>query len=126
MKQIWIVDDTIEMADAVGKMLQLLDCATRHFSSARAAAKELLDGKRPDLILLDISMPEVDGIMMLEFIRRRSEWKDLPVVMLSSETSEVQVEHTFRLGADGYIHKPVLLEELENALIKAWKKHGKM
>ena len=126
MKHIWIVDDDDEMAHAVTLMLNLLDCSVRHFLHARLAAKELLDGKHPDLVILDISMPEVNGIMMLEFIRRRPEWKDLPVIMLSSEATDVQIEEALKLGADDYVTKPVSVDELETAMQTAFKKHGKM
>jgi DNA-binding response OmpR family regulator len=125
MKTIWLIDDDKEMAGAVSLMLKMLGHTTRHFLTARLAAKELLDGHRPDLILLDISMPEVTGIMMLEFIRRRAEWNDLPVLMLSSEATEIQVEEAHRLGADGYVMKPATLEELEQAIQTVWKKYGK-
>ncbi|PWH18683.1 MAG: hypothetical protein DDG60_00175 [Anaerolineae bacterium] len=126
MKQVWIIDDDEEMAKAVGLMLKLLDCQSRHFLNARSAAQELLTGKRPDLIILDMSMPEVTGLMMLEFIRRRAEWNNLPIIMLSSEAAEVQVDQAIQLGADGYVTKPVSLEELENAMQTAFQKHGKI
>ena len=126
MKQIWIIDDDDEMAQAVTLMLKLLDCSTRHFLNARLAAKELLDGKRPDLMILDISMPEVNGIMMLEFVRRRTEWNDLPVIMLSSEATDVQIDEALKLGADSYVTKPVSIDELETAMQTAFTKHGKM
>jgi DNA-binding response OmpR family regulator len=126
MKQIWIVDDDEEMARAVTLMLKLLDCSARHFLNARGAAKELLDGFRPDLLLLDINMPEVTGIMMLEFVRRRPEWNQMPIIMLSSEAADVQIEQAIGLGADAYVTKPVSLEELEGAMQTAFRKHGKM
>lgn len=125
MKTVWIVDDDEEMARAVTLMLQLLDCSARHFLNARLAAKELLDGNRPDLLLLDINMPEVTGIMMLEFVRRRPEWSDLPVMMLSSESTDLQVDEALGLGADAYVMKPVTLDELEQAIQKVWLKHKK-
>jgi DNA-binding response OmpR family regulator len=126
MKQIWIVDDDDEMAHAVTLMLKLLDCTSRHFLNARLAAKELLDGKLPDLMILDISMPEVTGIMMLEFVRRRPEWKELPIIMLSSEATDVQIDEAIGLGADAYVTKPVSIDELEAAMQTAFTNHGKM
>jgi two-component system, OmpR family, KDP operon response regulator KdpE len=122
MKNIWIVDDDEEMAEAISLFLKLLHCSARHFLNARLAAKELLNGDRPDLLILDISMPEVTGIMMLEFIRRRPEWNDLPVIMLSSEATDIQVDEAMRLGADGYVMKPATLDELDQAMQAAWKK----
>jgi DNA-binding response OmpR family regulator len=124
-KNIWIVDDDQEMAAAVTLMLQMLSYSASHFLGARLAAKELLDGNRPDLLLLDISMPEVTGIMMLEFIRRRPEWNTIPIIMLSSEATETQVEEARKLGADDYVMKPVTLEELESAIQTVWQKYGK-
>jgi DNA-binding response OmpR family regulator len=125
MKTIWIVDDDQEMSKAVTLMLKMLGYQTRHFLNARLAAKELLDGNRPDLLMLDISMPEVTGIMMLEFVRRRAEWNDIPVIMLSSESTEIQVEEARQLGADDYVMKPATLEELASAINAVWKKYKK-
>jgi two-component system chemotaxis response regulator CheY len=123
MKQVWIVDDDQEMASALGMMLELLDFETTGFLNARSAAQSLLAGNRPDLMLLDINMPEVSGLDLLEFSRRRPEWKNLPVVMLSSEAADVTVDRAMKLGADGYIMKPVTIEELERAINAAFQKH---
>lgn len=123
MKEVWVVDDDEEMARAVGLMLKLLDYESRHYIHPRPAAQALLAGKRPDLIILDINMPEVTGLDMLEFLRRRSEWKKLPVIMLSSEAADVMVDKAMKLGADGYVMKPVTIEELEKAMAQAFYKH---
>ena len=125
MKQVWIVDDDQEMAKAMRMMLELLDCQTTSFLSARSAAQTLLTGERPDVLVLDINMPEVSGLDLLEFLRRRPEWKNLPVVMLSSEAADVTVDEAMELGADGYVMKPVTLEELEKAVETAFQKHQK-
>lgn len=125
MKKIWIVDDDEEMARAVTLMLRLLDCETRHFFNARLAAKAILEGQRPDLLILDINMPEVNGIMMLEFVRQRKDVKNLPVIMLSSEATDLQVDEAINKGADAYITKPVSLEELDEAMKTAFQKHGR-
>jgi len=123
MKQIWIVDDDEEMGRAISLMLKLLDCQTRHFLNARIAAQTLLAGGRPDMVILDINMPEVSGLDMLEFLRRRKEWKNLPVIMLSSEAADVTVDQAMHLGADGYVMKPVTIDELEKVMSLAFYKH---
>jgi CheY-like chemotaxis protein len=119
MPQAWIVDDDDEMGQAVKLMLQLLGHAVVIHREARSAARALLAGNRPDVIVLDINMPEVSGIDFLEFVRMRPELRDLPVVMLSSETTDLQVDEALRKGADAFVFKPVTLEELEAALTKA-------
>ena len=125
MKNIWIVDDDEEMIHAVQLMLKLLNCDATGHLNARNAAQALLAGGQPDLMILDINMPEVSGLDMLEFLRRRAEWKDLPVIMLSTEAADVTVDKAMDLGADGYVSKPVTIEELEQVLNMALQKHQK-
>jgi two-component system, chemotaxis family, chemotaxis protein CheY len=125
MKKVWIVDDDQDMVGAIRLMVKMLEYEERHFFSARQAAQTLLDGVCPDLFILDINMPEVSGLDFLEFLRRRKDWKDLPVVMLSTEASDVTVDKAMAIGADAYVTKPVALEELEKALKKAFAAHGR-
>lgn len=118
-KTIWHVDDDEEMLRAMDLMLKMLGYETRFFMHARPAAEALLSGGKLDALLLDINMPEVSGLDVLEFVRRRATWTTLPVVMLSTEAADVTVDKAMQLGADGYITKPVTLEELERELNKA-------
>src|SRR5512143_1720247 len=124
MRQVWIVDDDEEMGRAVSLMLKLLDYESKAFYNARSAAQALLAGAQPDLMILDINMPEVSGLDMLEFLRRRREWKNLPIVMLSSEATDMMVDRALAMGADAYVTKPVMIEELEKAMATAFYKHA--
>jgi len=119
MPSAWIVDDDDEMSHAVKLMLQLLEYRAEIFRDARSAARTLLAGKIPDIMILDINMPEVSGMDMLEFLRMRKELQDIPVVMLSSETADVQVDEALARGADAFVFKPVTVEELEGAIVRA-------
>ena len=123
-KTIWLVDDNEEMLRAMDLMLKMLNFETRFFMRARPAAEALLAGGKPDALLLDINMPEVSGLDMLEFVRRRAEWKKLPVVMLSTEAADVTVDQAFALGADGYVTKPVMIDELEAEIEQAMNKRS--
>lgn len=122
MKTAWLVDDDEEMVTAIGLMFKLLGYSTRSFLDATSAGAALLDGQRPDLILLDINMPQVSGKEFLEFVRQRPEFDQLPILMLSSEFADVQINEFLRQGADGYITKPVSMEELEVAISRADEK----
>jgi DNA-binding response OmpR family regulator len=123
MKQVWIVDDDDEMSNAIGLMLKMLHCEVMTFKSARSAAQRLLTGKTPDLMILDINMPEVSGLDLLEFLRRRKEWKELPILMLSSEAADDMVDQALQMGADSYLIKPITIEELEKSMTIAIDKH---
>jgi two-component system phosphate regulon response regulator PhoB len=60
----------------------------------------------------------------LEFLRRRPEFRGTPVIMLSTEAAEITIDRALELGADTYVTKPVAIEELEQAMKKAFKAHG--
>jgi CheY-like chemotaxis protein len=120
MQIAWIVDDDEEMAKAISLMLKLLGYQSRHFLNARQAVKALMQEKTlPEVLILDINMPEVSGLDLLEFVRSRPQWRSLPVIMLSSETADPMIDRALSLGANAYITKPVLIEELERALRQA-------
>lgn len=123
MKDVWTVDDDEEMSRAIELMLKLLECDVTAFHNVRSAAQLFVSGRKPDLLILDINMPEVTGLDMVEFLRRRPETKNLPIVMLSSEAADSMVDRAMELGADSYVMKPVTIEELEKAMSTAFYKH---
>lgn len=123
MSVAWVIDDDDEMRQAIKLMLKLLDFEVNVYRDAPTASRDLLDGKIPDVLILDIMMPAVSGIDMLEFMRTRNELKIVPVVMLSSETADVQVDEAMGFGADAFVFKPVTLEELETAIKSAIQAH---
>ncbi|NIM96149.1 MAG: response regulator [Anaerolineales bacterium] len=119
----WIVDDDDEMRKAIQLMLELLDYDVGSYRDAQSASRDLFEGVRPIVIILDIMMPQVSGIDMLEFMRNRDDMKDIPVVMLSSETTDIQVDEAMDYGADAFVFKPVSLDELEEAIRVAIAAH---
>lgn len=124
MPLVWIVDDDEEMSHAVTLMLRMLDYDVVTHRDARSAVTKLAGGQAaPDLMILDINMPEVTGIDMLEYLRRPGGHRTIPVVMLSSETTDVQVDEAYAKGADAFVFKPVTLDELEGAIGKARAAH---
>jgi len=76
----------------------------------------LLDGEQPDLLFLDIQKPELAGLELLSFIRTHNDWDGLPVVMVTEESEDEWSEQSVRLGADGYLFKPVNLDDLEQTI----------
>ena len=120
----WIIDDDDEMRQAIKLMLELLQFEVKIYRDAPSASRDLLAGIQPAVIILDIMMPGVSGIDMLEFMRQEKNFTDVPIVMLSSETTDVQVDEAMELGADAFIFKPVTLDELESAIKKAIAIHS--
>jgi DNA-binding response OmpR family regulator len=125
MKSIWLIDDDEEMNTAVSLILKLIDYETECFLDAATATQALNEGRRPALILLDVKLPKVSGKEFLIALRSQQQYKHLPVLMLSSEFADSEVDEFMRLGADGYVFKPVTIDEMQQAIEKALAKHPK-
>jgi len=72
----------------------------------------------PDLLVLDIMMPQMDGWEILRMVREDSELKDLPVVVLTAKVQDEDIARGWKMGADGYIVKPFNPVILADALRK--------
>ena len=83
-----------------------------------------LPNDNPDLILLDISLPEMDGVEVLRHIRKHDQLKKLPVLALTAHAMAGDRENFLNAGFDDYITKPILDEEiLFNAIEKGFQKN---
>ena len=83
---------------------------------------------RPDLILLDLKMPKKDGLDVLREIKADSEWKKIPVIVLSCSVEEEDIYQSYYLGAYSYINKPVNYDslcDLLKTLYDYWFKYVK-
>jgi len=102
------VDDDQDVRTLVCELLVRAGYRVSEAPDGRAALRLLFD-ERPDLVLLDVSMPQLDGWATLERIRELS---DVPVVMLSALGAELEKVRALRAGADDYITKPFGRQEL--------------
>lgn len=85
-------------------------------------ALDIINSNKPDLILLDIMMPDVDGYSICKYIKSEKALKDIIVVFLSAKTQEADIKKGYELGAAKYISKPFSTKELikeVNQLLKA-------
>lgn len=71
---------------------------------------------RPDLVLLDLRLPRLDGLRVLEEVRRRAELDDLPVVVLTTSRSSADIRQAYGAGANSYLVKPLDYEGLSRLL----------
>lgn len=79
-------------------------------------ALEVLSDYWPDIVFCDINMPVMDGLTLINELQKSDEWKDLPVVIVSTEGSETRMEELRRSGIQGYIRKPFTPEEVASAM----------
>lgn len=110
-KQILIVDDEPSIIVALQFLMEQNGYKTIVAFSGEEAM-EAVAQHRPDLILLDIMLPVVDGFEVCQRVRENPEWKDIRIVMVTALGSEVNVTKGLDLGADAYITKPFSNAEL--------------
>ena len=79
-------------------------------------ALELLEKEKINLVLTDINMPNMDGLQFLTEIRANEEWKNLPVLIITTEGSQSKVMEAAHLGASGYVRKPFTAEQIKEKL----------
>ena len=103
-----VVDDDADVRALVSTLLGRAGYLVAEAPDGRAALKALY-GQRPDLVVLDVNMPDLDGWATLERIRELS---DVPVVMLSARGEELEKVRALRAGADDYVTKPFGRQEL--------------
>lgn len=106
--RILVVDDDDDVRGLVRELLERAGHTVREAEDGREALKMLYDA-RPNLIVLDVAMPELDGWSTLERIR---DMTDVPVLMLTAREGELEAVRGLRSGADDYVRKPFGRQEL--------------
>lgn len=105
------VEDDPLIARLLGVLLSRAGYEFRHAADG-AAAFAAMEEKAPDLVLLDVMLPDTTGFAILEWIRKHAKLGNLPVVMVTAQVGEEDVMHGLKAGADGYIFKPFRPEPL--------------
>ena len=99
----------------VEKMLSKFKFRIRKAANGRIALEEIAK-ERPDLILLDLMMPEVDGFEVLRQVRENPETAGIRIVILSALNSTEDIVKGYQLGANDFITKPIIIEKLVNCV----------
>ncbi|QRX64956.1 response regulator [Dysgonomonadaceae bacterium zrk40] len=111
-RQLLIIDDKIAIAKIISVYLSA-EYDITYFNTPVKAIEWLFNGNRPDLIILDIRMPEMNGDEFLSYIKKNGLYKDIPVVVLSGEeSSDIRIK-MLEVGADDFILKPFNPMELK-------------
>ena len=120
--KILIVDDEELNRDVLDRRIKKLGYTTVLAQSAAAASKALQENTI-DLILLDILMPEVDGIQFLAKLKKIGQFREIPVIMLTAQSNKETVAQCIKLGAEGYLLKPFDAKLLQQRIEQSLKAH---
>jgi two-component system chemotaxis response regulator CheY len=114
-----IVDDSTVMRKIVERALRQagLDPLVVHEAGSGTEGLELLKNKQVDLIISDINMPLMDGLEFLRQLRAQNLAPGIPVVMITTESSEEHVKQAILAGAQGYIRKPFTAEQVKERVL---------
>jgi len=101
-----IVEDDVHIAQVLVFMLERQHYKVIHAADGRAAVQHILSSPVPDLVLLDVMLPYVDGFEILGLIRAQSGWEAVPVLMLTAKSTERDTVRALDAGASDFIIKP--------------------
>jgi two-component system chemotaxis response regulator CheY len=129
MLDVLIIDDSAAIRKILQRVLRQTGLAIGKVLEAGDGAEALTalgvgvtspDGAKTEakvgLVLCDINMPNMDGLEFLRTLKEDAQWKDLPVVMVSTEGSQDKVLQAVGLGAAGYVRKPFTAEQIKEKL----------
>lgn len=108
---ILVVDDDTEISSVIGKALES-EGRSVQITASGEDAMHYLAHVRPDLVLLDMNLKNMNGLEVLQQIKQNAEFMDIPVIMLATRHSEGDEFFTLRAGAAAYVRKPVEIDML--------------
>lgn len=121
MPKLLIVDDEIDIREFAKSYFR-----KRHIevytASGGVEALEIIAQEKPDLVLLDVRMEEMNGVDVLKKLRESG--NNTKVVMVTGVKEESTIQEAERLGVTGFIHKPLILDELEKIVLKELKSNS--
>jgi two-component system, OmpR family, phosphate regulon response regulator PhoB len=109
---ILIVDDESELARTISYSFEQEGFLTRHADTGRGAIEAATHGTQPDLIVLDLMLPDMVGTEVCRELRRSENTRSTPIIFLTARDNEIDRVVAFELGADDYVAKPFSVREL--------------
>ncbi|MFN8527718.1 MAG: response regulator [Anaerolineae bacterium] len=114
MANILIIDDEVMTVQMLAALLKVIGHETLSATSA-TEAMQVLSYNQPDVILLDIMLPDVNGLQLCYDLRSAPQTAETPIFMISA-TAPPLIDESYAAGANGYIAKPLTLKEIRSAL----------
>lgn len=110
MKRILIVDDNEDSRELVKKILKKHDYEVIEAVDGEDAIAKAI-AYRPDLILMDISIPKIDGYEVTRRLKQRPDFKNIPIIAFTAHAMRGDQEKALQAGCNGYISKPINVKE---------------
>lgn len=111
-----IVDDIPINVTLIEKMLKPFHFVIEKANDGQTAL-DIVAGKKPDLILLDLMMPGINGYDVIRQLRSQEETKQLPIIVISALNSNEDVVKGYSLGANDFLTKPIIIDRLHTSVV---------
>ena len=112
------VDDSSTMRRIIKNTLQKLGFETILEAGNGVEALEVMSKNKVDMIVTDWNMPEMDGLTFVKAVRAKDEYKDLPILMITTEAAKEDILTALRSGVNNYVVKPFTPETLQEKVFK--------
>ena len=123
LSHIMLVEDEPDIREIAQMSLEALGGFQVTACASGQEALERVAAIKPQLILLDVMMPDMDGIMTITQLKTCDDVKDIPVIFMTARVQSTQIDHYLELGAIGTLAKPFDPITLPDAIKTLWKKH---
>ncbi len=111
-KTILVVDDSESNTLLIQSLFEEKGCCSVDVIRKSTQVEKYLANNTPDIILLDLMMPQVSGFQILEKMKVHQDQKDIPVIVISAWDQQTNIDKVKKLGANEYVKKPINLENL--------------
>jgi two-component system chemotaxis response regulator CheY len=120
-----VVDDSAAIRKILVRVLAQTDLPIGQIYEAGDGMEALkkLESNSVGLVLADINMPNMDGLQLLNRLQASAQWKDVPVIMITTEGNPAKVLEAVQLGARGYVRKPFTVEQIKEKISTCVKAH---
>lgn len=122
MKKILIIEDNQDIRENTAEILSLANYSVVMAENGKVGV-DLANKEKPDLIICDIMMPELDGYGVLHILSKKPETASIPFIFVSAKTERADIRRGMELGADDYLTKPFDDTELLNAIETRFRKN---
>ena len=112
MPNILVVDDSPTMRQLISFAVKRVPDSNIVEAIDGVDALKKLSAKKFDIILVDINMPVMDGLKLVSLVRNDPNYKDIPIVMITTEGAEEDKKKAMAIGANAYLAKPIQTQEL--------------
>lgn len=121
VKKVLYIEDVMDNIELMEAMLESVKEVSFSYETTGKTGLKASYDEKPDLILLDLGLPDMDGRDVLEQLKANEQTKGIPVIVVSADAYDKTIKELSTSGCEGYITKPINLDNLKQTVLKAFE-----